>query len=491
MRIVNETSFLIESRKVKQFLEKVIPNEAKQASKVGGAGSFFLFDYDPSLMSVHNTSSPNDVDIFVCAEYGETSEEFTNFVDAVVANAERRGYAITDQRTHSNIYVYKDTPILITDIYVNGIEVHISFVQCPKDREVLTVVDRFDLDIVRVVYDLRRRQTLPRSPAIASAIRSRVLSVIDFTFQYGAPTNFEKRKVLSTLSRMRKFHQRGFEIGNLPRLLKRTIVETRSTRQAIQERELQSIDPTFERRPVGWPTVEAQVLMRTAFRELTAHISPRLKRRARVGAIGFHPFAYVLGSTDEHVINIADRVRENQVVFQTDVPEKTWLDVFICTQGDRESFHTFVRSFISSAYGGRPPPETTLTARYNEHVMGLSPYMETVGINFHKNVGGTAKLNYRFVHLPHPMMVDDLMNKQIFSFYKVKYNIDEAEFEQSPSAIAAFRTGLVECGKFQFELLGPSVSDIKLFSIILDDMQFYFRRGWDFIQYPTLEWGHN
>jgi len=459
MRIVNETSFLIESRKVKQFLEKVIPNEAKQASKVGGAGSFFLFDYDPTLMSVHNTSSPNDVDIFVCAEYGETSEEFTNFVDAVAANAERRGYAITDQRTHSNMYVYKDTPILITDIYVNGIEVHISFVQCPKDREVWTVVDRFDLDIVRV--------------------------------RYGAPTNFEKRKVLSTLSRMRKFHQRGFEIGNLPRLLKSTTVDTRSTRQAIQERELQSNDPIIERRPVGWGTVEAQVLMEIAFRELTAHISPRLKRRARVGAIGFHPFAYVLGSTDEHVIEIADRVRENQVVFQTDVPEKTWLDVFICTQGDRESFHSFVRSFISSAYGSRPPPETTVIGRYNEHVVGLGPSMETVGINFHNNVGYTAKLNYRFVHLPLPTMVDDLMNKQIFSFYKVKYNIDEAEFEQSPSAIAAFRTGLVECGKFQFELLGPSVSDIKLFSIILDDMQFYFRRGWDFVQYPTLEWGHN
>jgi len=228
---------------VKDFLRKVIPVEAQRHGAVGGAGSFFLYDYDHTLLDVENATSPNDVDIFVCGEYGKTENNYSHFIDSVISNAQSEGYYVVAKRTYANTYVYKDKRILITNLIVGGISVDLSFIQCPLDKTVATVVDKFDMDIVRVVYNIEIGTSVPKSTDVQHAIRTRTFTVHDFTMAYCGPSDFEIFKIRSTFQRIAKYSERGFRASDFPKLLQSQRMTTRSTRREIKEPELQSGPP--------------------------------------------------------------------------------------------------------------------------------------------------------------------------------------------------------------------------------------------------------
>jgi len=472
--IFDRSSFLRESCKVKAFLRKVVPAEAQLQGAVGGAGSFFLYDYDSTLMDVANATSPNDVDIFVCAEYGRTAEQYFDFMKLIVIKAMREQYQIVKIATYKNLYVNKNLPIFISDIYVADIALHFSFVQCPLDTTVATVVDTFDIDIVRVVYDIRTGSSTPKSSNVAVAIHNRILSADNFIMKHCAPTNFEKRRILSTLGRIRKYRDRGFSIRNIPQLIRCPL---RQRQEFAQEPELQH---HHNRHDIGWQRNKSNRLIRKAVFQLESNLPAPLMRHGKVMLMGSHPFALFVCLTYEGQ-HLPLYVQECQQNFSAKVLKQMTLDVVLLTP-DSAHLLSIIRCFIRRAFGNHPPPDLTMIHDTTTNVTGMTPCLETVTVM----VPSPTSLNYRFIRVAPNVSRSQLLAQQIFSFYQTAACTKTHELKLTSSAEATMQTGRVQCGNFHLSDSAPSEIDVVLFGKVLANMQFYFRRGWTFDQYPTL-----
>ena len=461
-------TFRYQSRQAKKFLNDVVPLLASQDGVVGAAGSYCLYDFDNSLFEESN-STPNDFDIFVCGMYGETKSSFCNFMQIVTDNAKMHGvYSVEKRKMWKNNYVYSDESILICDIWVAGFDVKFSFVQCPRDSNIWSVVERFDIDIVKLCYNIHTGICLPK-PGIKEMIEKRCLHVCNFDTKHSAPTNFEKRKIISTLRRMNKYHSRGFVIENYPNINGKCIMETRHQGEyGILEPELNSLTNHDQQ---GWTLKNTKDRIYNAFRCLKSFPNTIFFNR-RLLVIGYTPaLLYCL----KQVNSLPRRIKMDQVK----ISPIDYIDVFFCVQS-KKLFVQAILSFLMKAFGSAYYYQ--VVTQSEDTVPGFSDKVYTFTVTFQ----GSSMIGYRFIRLTSDLNIDELLDRQDFSLHKVYLNIHSGNLHPSTEAALTIKTGFIRCYKYRFASQSPKLHEIDWFCRLLTQMQRLHRVGWRFINYPTL-----
>ena len=165
--------------------------------------------------------------------------------------------------------------------------------QCPKDETAWTVVERFDLDIVRVVHDF---STGKSEPIFGSheAIRSKIATVAPFVMEYSAPTNFEVHRIISMLRRMAKYSERGFQMRNYPRLERSSLVETRSVHWG-------NMSYVYSSQRRGWDVKLAYSKLIKAFSYLKNYTRTNYVAKGKVEVVGYAPFLLYVATEEREI----------------------------------------------------------------------------------------------------------------------------------------------------------------------------------------------
>ena len=163
----------------------------------------------------------NDVDYYVIAS---DQEEFFNRVECIMKKL------ASVLKTHKrSVYVEKkrksycfvaDTYIWIVDCKITGVHPTLSFVHAKGYSSMKEALLRFDMNIVKVMYDVETMMLLAHKDTINDVVNAEA-TVRDFDMSSDIPTEFEIKKVHSTLKRMVKCGARGYKFKNYP-ILKST-----------------------------------------------------------------------------------------------------------------------------------------------------------------------------------------------------------------------------------------------------------------------------
>ena len=210
-----------ETREIKTYLSHMVPDNTSHKNYLCVAGSAPLTWY---LVSHYTTVSkqllffPNDIDIFVFGEPAATKRQFRNYVRWLLKHTDRRQYPICEYNSHDNWYVFPDRPIHIIDIKVRHMRPRISFVQCPADSTPQQVVDRFDINIVQVIYDIKTGRISIADDIISSIFRQEA-TVRDLIVHHQFLPRREFKIFAMTLRRINKYEKRGFVFKNPPKFV--------------------------------------------------------------------------------------------------------------------------------------------------------------------------------------------------------------------------------------------------------------------------------
>ena len=214
-------SLRCEMRQVKTLLSRMIDPVARHGEYICVAGSASLLWFILSLPARCEVSEciyrPNDIDVFVYGPLGEHEYHFSAFVSELTKNIEAAGYTITERSQRYNWYVLENEPVLIVDVRVKGISAKLSFVQCPIANTSQEVVDSFDMDIVRVIYDVKDGTITVRDDVRPNILQRRATAK-DFVRSHDFPTSGDFTAYGITLSRITKYSKRGFSFSNFPSL---------------------------------------------------------------------------------------------------------------------------------------------------------------------------------------------------------------------------------------------------------------------------------
>ena len=205
-----------EAELVKQTLRDMLTEDLQLRGTVCVAGSaslhWYLLTSPQDGLAKSCLFQPGDTDIFVYGPDGQTEVAFKKAVYGMINQLQEKGYMVGIYSKKRNFYVHKDVSVLIIDVKVVELEAHLSFIQCPHDSTVQQVVSQFDINVVKVIYNIATGE-LSADDEILQCIQARKGVAKDFYCQFTAADYKEVKKVRQTLLRIAKFTRRGFSFA--------------------------------------------------------------------------------------------------------------------------------------------------------------------------------------------------------------------------------------------------------------------------------------
>ena len=160
-----------------------------------------------------------DVDVFFTRGYGHEALGFSvvckMITEEIASICNISGIALKVEEMRRNWYVSRDEMVLIQDMTLGSGSIKISLIQQPFCDDIDTVVEGFDIDVCRVVYN-PFEEVLYVDQYLMDRIMKGVATVEDLTAARGGPDKFDVVRINSTISRMHKYHQRGYTFDRLP-----------------------------------------------------------------------------------------------------------------------------------------------------------------------------------------------------------------------------------------------------------------------------------
>jgi hypothetical protein len=144
-----------------------------------------------------------DVDFFVCRRNGGTRSLFRAYVAAQISKIKKlvaeEGRTVTLDEEIQHPYCQRG-PILIQNIWISGVSVKLSFVQAPSCRHMMDVVDQFDINVVKVIYNAYRKQLYVPFDVVCG-VQKGLANVCDFYLDSGSPSSRDLAQVRLSLKR--------------------------------------------------------------------------------------------------------------------------------------------------------------------------------------------------------------------------------------------------------------------------------------------------
>lgn len=177
------------------------------------AGSFALLMYERITLKNAPLWTPNDCDVFVIAP---DEDAFDHYVRSFTAFLSRVTDSTFSLRTSTRYQYSLGLELIFKEIEIDGIGIVLSFIYNQAAKEPADVINSFDIDIVRVSYDLATRAFTVPVDIKRNIIKNRATVLKVFKWASTTPTDIEERILAQTLSRMRKYCQRGYVFTNTP-----------------------------------------------------------------------------------------------------------------------------------------------------------------------------------------------------------------------------------------------------------------------------------
>ena len=161
-----------------------------------------------------------DYDWFIGGKDGGSWSSFRERVRVLIAQIrcvveeENRVVTVLEEKRHP--YANSGGELLIQDIRISGISLKVSFVQALHCKDMTEVVDGFDMNVVKVIYNPGSRKLYCSLDTVV-AIESGLARVRDFEVSPGSPTTLEVARVSSTMKRMKKYGGRGYIFERYPK----------------------------------------------------------------------------------------------------------------------------------------------------------------------------------------------------------------------------------------------------------------------------------
>ena len=178
----------------------------------------------------------NDIDYFIIADTKKAFlKRVREIVKAMSAVLKQYNEAITIQRKHLCLYVRLNTRVWIVDCKITGAEPTLSFVHANGLSSMKEVLDGFDMNIVKVMYDVRTMMLMTDEETIADVWNGEA-AVSNFEMKSDIPSKFEIKKLSLTLNRMIKYGARGYKFRNYPLLQSQSRGATAITKETKEQR---------------------------------------------------------------------------------------------------------------------------------------------------------------------------------------------------------------------------------------------------------------
>ena len=155
-------------------------------------------------------AGPSDIDVFVCGFYAAFFDILIHYVEKKLTNG---SYVISSKRKYRHCYANALGPISICDIKLEVLNIKLSLIQCPFDRNIYSVIQSFDINVCRVVYSIEKDEIWVPNEVYRS-IEASEATVDDFRFGTTGPSRFASTKVARTILRMQKYTNRGYTFSN-------------------------------------------------------------------------------------------------------------------------------------------------------------------------------------------------------------------------------------------------------------------------------------
>ena len=203
---------LEEEQKIKGILSNIVPRSRTVSNHIAVAGGAALRWYQREMsVGPYWEDRHADVDVFVTGDYGR-SETFFPFVNKCIDTLLRNDEVIEAIEQTWNNYVYPGIQVAIVNIKIQGVDRTLSFIQGMFDQNIREVVDRFDINICKVIYYIHE-QRFELSKEVSRCIESgRGLVCLKTYERDSIGQRLYQIKLKRTNERMRKYRNRGFNL---------------------------------------------------------------------------------------------------------------------------------------------------------------------------------------------------------------------------------------------------------------------------------------
>jgi hypothetical protein len=216
-----------------------------------------------------------------------------------------------------------------------------------------------------------------------------------------------------------------------------------------------------------WTAVEAEHALGEPLRALAGHIPSDL--RNSVFVVGYA--AFVLHMTHQDT-------RVSETIRRFEYPRIKHVEVYTITH-TVQSFRDTINYFLLHAFGSSLLYELKTYHNVTVDTFGFRTDVCFATFLF-KPIG------YKFIRLPEGITEADLLRRQPFSIYRIKFDFKLSKSKPSAEATDSIRSGLVASHSHYVNSVFPTHDEISRFNKLLRRMQSFHRKGWTFINYPTI-----
>ena len=198
---------------------ELVASRFPRKGKISGRWSSLIKDNNGDLLHW----KPKDGDYFIVSRSKADFEaRVRTMITKLRAAAASVGKQIRIKRPRTNNYAFRDGPITIVDVIVQGLQVPISFVESPRGENMRDVVNQFDIDVAQVIYDVACSGKLFVNSNLFERIRAGQADAKDIQVTEGGPSAFETNRIQCTIRRMRKYgpDERGYHFCGYPTFVK-------------------------------------------------------------------------------------------------------------------------------------------------------------------------------------------------------------------------------------------------------------------------------
>lgn len=452
------------STKIKKCLSELFSVEQIERNTVCVAGSaplqWLLLSLPLHSIPKGCLFQPQDVDIFIYGDDGRTQKAFTEMVTMAIENLEFKGYDVFYTMTRENLYILNDIPVLITDVCIRNIyHNRLSFVQCPTDSTKEDIVARFDIDIVKVMYDIGK-QTIIVNEDVKRNILQGVAVSRDFNFGLSAPSARELYMMKQRLFRIEKYTSRGFHFTRVPKLL--------CNMSNVMTTPLAGMLP-------GYKPIEESEFVNETLDDVIVFMQEMFPmselKNGTVGLFGELPLMKVL-SDNESTLNW--RIPGPWKVAQAN----------ICICGDDAKHVSSFKNRIGMLW-----------------IQVLTSFGYTTPDSYHVNeiVDGLGKRTYnakfkvkeldvvlRFIRCPHAETCEDVAKSTKLGIEKVWYDFNSHTLQSCPDVMEQIKTAITTVDDIMIKGKTPNFREVKEIVSVIERMRNYHSQGFVFKNYPLI-----
>ena len=452
-----------EATRTQDAVRHMLSNELQQQGTVCVAGSTALQWY---LLRHGDNSSvrccmfkPNHVRIFVFGEDGKTDTAFRTAVRTMIRNLVEYGKEVYDLQEQQNTHLLSREPAMIVDAHVEGLHAEFNYMQSPADSSAYDIAGRFDIDILKVIYDIANDE-FRLEDSVARSIARRTGSARDIHCRLSVPDQSEVRSYMSTLSRIRTYSQRGFDFRRCPILIC-------NADDAGKMRPIPSALPGHMPAVHGHRVIDT---MHTALKFMLDVIPSHVLRKGTIGLAGELLLTNIIS---QNSYSVASRVVG---------PWKVALaNVFVCG-ADGMSTEAFYQAMkvIRNRYNKSRQPFGLFTEQ-KSFVDGICKLTDVLWIS-----SQYPKLELQFVQCPGVENIQALSELLPIGVKRIWYNFEEMSCELSLGVSEQLRTGTVHVEDKLIKDTHPDLTEMKEMKYLIGRLHRYHSQGFIYDKLPAM-----